>query len=72
MMPKLNGLAVVRQLRAQGFAGPIMPLTARGEKDDRVEGFDAGADDHLPKPFTSCSAASGRCYAAPAAIHQQS
>lgn len=51
MMPKLNGLAVVRQLRAQGFAGPIMPLTARGEKDDRVEGFDAGADDYLPKPF---------------------
>ena len=32
MMPKLNGLAVVRQLRAQGFAGPIMLLTARGEK----------------------------------------
>lgn len=51
MMPKLNGLAVVRQLRAQGFAGPIMLLTARGEKDDRVEGFDAGADDSLPKPF---------------------
>ena len=51
MMPKLNGLAVVRQLRAQGFAGPIMLLTARGEKDDRVEGFDAGADDYLPKPF---------------------
>ena len=51
MMPKLNGLAVVRQLRAQGFAGPIMLLTARGEKDNRVEGFDAGADDSLPKPF---------------------
>ena len=53
MMPKLNGLAVVRQLRAQGFAGPIMLLTARGEKDDRVEGFDAGADDYLPKPFAA-------------------
>lgn len=51
MMPKLNGLTVVRQLRAQGFAGPIMLLTARGEKDNRVEGFDAGADDYLPKPF---------------------
>ena len=40
-----------RDQRAQGFAAPIMLLTARGEKDDRVEGFDAGADDHLPKPF---------------------
>ena len=60
MMPKLNGLAVVQQLRAQGFAGPIMLLTARGEKDDRVEGFDAGADDYLPQALRAGRAAQPR------------
>ena len=51
MMPKLDGIQVLRSLRQQGRAVPIMLLTAKGEKDDRVLGFDAGADDYLPKPF---------------------
>lgn len=51
MMPKLNGVEVLRRLRAEGFFAPVMMLTAKAEKDDRVEGFDAGADDYLPKPF---------------------
>ena len=51
MMPKRNGIEVLRQLRAEGLKTPIMMLTAKGEKDDRITGFDAGADDYLPKPF---------------------
>ena len=51
MMPKLNGVEVLRRLRAEGFSAPVMMLTAKAEKDDRVEGFDAWADDYLPKPF---------------------
>ncbi len=51
MMPKRNGIEVLRQLRADGVQTPIMMLTAKGEKDDRITGFDAGADDYLPKPF---------------------
>ena len=44
-------LAVLTRLRAAGVDTPVMLLTARGEKDDRVTGFNAGADDYLPKPF---------------------
>ena len=51
MMPKLNGVEVLRRLRAEGFSAPVMMLTAKAEKDDREEGFDAGADDYLPKPY---------------------
>ena len=51
MMPGLNGLEVLRRLREEGVKTPVMVLTARGEKDDRITGFDAGADDYLPKPF---------------------
>ncbi len=51
MMPKMNGIEVLRRLRAEGFQPPVMMLTAKAQKDDRVEGFDAGADDYLPKPF---------------------
>ena len=51
MMPKLNGIEVLRRLREEGVSTPIMMLTAKAQKDDRVEGFDAGADDYLPKPF---------------------
>jgi DNA-binding response OmpR family regulator len=51
MMPKMDGLEVLRRLREQGNATPVMMLTARGEKNDRIVGFDAGADDYLPKPF---------------------
>ncbi len=51
MMPKLDGISVVRKLRAEKNATPILLLTARAEIEDRVEGLDAGANDYLPKPF---------------------
>lgn len=51
MLPKLDGLSLVRALRAQGHATPVIMLSARGEVEQRVEGLDAGADDYLPKPF---------------------
>ena len=51
MMPKLDGIEVLRRLRSEGVQTPVMMLTAKGEKDDRVTGFNAGADDYLPKPF---------------------
>ena len=51
MMPKMNGIQVLERLRAEGCKTPIMMLTAKGRKDDRITGFNAGADDYLPKPF---------------------
>lgn len=51
MMPKLNGIQVLERLRAEGVKTPIMMLTAKGQKDDRITGFNTGADDYLPKPF---------------------
>ena len=51
MMPKLNGVEVLERLRAEGVRTPVMMLTAKAEKDDRITGFNAGADDYLPKPF---------------------
>ena len=50
-LPKLDGLSVVRELRAAHITTPILVLTARGSWSERVEGIDAGADDYLPKPF---------------------
>jgi heavy metal response regulator len=51
MLPGRDGLSVLRQLREQRNATPILLLSARGEVNERVEGLDAGADDYLPKPF---------------------
>ncbi len=51
MMPEMDGLEVLRRLRAGGTTTPVMLLTAKGEVEDRVSGLDAGADDYLPKPF---------------------
>jgi two-component system, OmpR family, response regulator MprA len=50
-MPGLDGLAVARRLRAKRLSLPILFLTARDSVSDRVDGFDAGADDYLVKPF---------------------
>ncbi len=50
-LPKLDGVSVVKSLRAQGFTFPILILTARGSWQDKVSGLDAGADDYLTKPF---------------------
>ena len=51
MMPKLDGLSVLRQLRREGNPVPVLLLTAKSEIDDRVAGLDSGADDYLTKPF---------------------
>jgi DNA-binding response OmpR family regulator len=51
MLPDLDGLQVVRRLRAAGMSVPVLMLTARSQVEDRVEGLDAGADDYLTKPF---------------------
>jgi DNA-binding response OmpR family regulator len=51
MLPKLNGLDLLRELRRQGNKTPTLMLTARDTIDNRVEGLDAGADDYLVKPF---------------------
>ncbi len=51
MMPKMDGVQVLKKLREEGVKTPVMMLTAKGEKDDRILGFDSGADDYLPKPF---------------------
>ena len=51
MMPKLDGLQVLRRLREQGCRTPVLLLTAKAEVEDRIAGLDMGADDYLPKPF---------------------
>ena len=51
MLPKCNGLEVVRTLRGEGKAVPILILTAKGDVKNKVAGLDAGADDYLTKPF---------------------
>jgi len=51
MLPKMDGLRVLKELRAAGVRTPVLMLTARGEIRDRVAGLDSGADDYLPKPF---------------------
>ncbi len=51
MMPGMDGLEVLRRLRASSVKTPILFLTAKGDVEDRVDGLDAGADDYLPKPF---------------------
>ena len=51
MMPKKNGIEVLKELRAAGVATPVLLLTAKSEIEDKVAGLDAGADDYLTKPF---------------------
>lgn len=51
MLPGMNGFALASTLRARGQFVPILMLTARGEPQDVLRGFEAGADDYLPKPF---------------------
>ncbi len=51
MLPGLDGLAFVSELRREGVHSPVLMLTARGELNERVRGLEAGADDYLPKPF---------------------
>lgn len=51
MMPGMDGIRVIHTLRSRGITTPILMLTAKTQVEDRITGYDAGADDYLPKPF---------------------
>ncbi len=51
MMPKMDGVEVLSQLRREGCRTPVLLLTAKSDVEDKIRGLDAGADDYLPKPF---------------------
>jgi two-component system OmpR family response regulator len=51
MLPKLDGLSLIQQLRSKGVRMPILILSAKASVDDRVKGLQAGGDDYLTKPF---------------------
>ena len=51
MLPKLDGISVLRQVRSEGIQTPVLMLTARATVPDKVTGLNAGADDYLTKPF---------------------
>jgi DNA-binding response OmpR family regulator len=51
MLPGIDGFTVAARMRAKGWFTPILMLTARGRAEDVLRGFEAGADDYLPKPF---------------------
>lgn len=51
MLPKLDGLSLIRSLREQAVTTPVLILSALGQVDDRVKGLRAGGDDYLPKPY---------------------
>lgn len=51
MMPRMDGIEVLRELRKKGCRTPILLLTAKSQVEDKIEGLDAGADDYLAKPF---------------------
>ena len=52
MMPGMSGFDMVRQIRTSGIATPVIFLTARDAEEDKLEGFEAGADDYISKPFS--------------------
>ncbi len=51
MLPKMNGLDVLKEIRKNNISTPVMLLTAKSEIDDKIKGLDCGADDYLTKPF---------------------
>jgi len=51
MLPRVNGIRVAEKLRDNGISTPILMLTARDQLEDKIEGFNAGADDYVVKPF---------------------
>lgn len=53
MMPKVDGITVLKEIRKKGNLIPVLLLTAKSEVDDKVSGLDAGANDYLTKPFNS-------------------
>ena len=52
MMPKRDGISVLREMRANGSAIPVLILSAKAEIDEKVQGLDSGANDYLTKPFS--------------------
>lgn len=52
MLPGMDGIEVCKRLKESGCKTPIIMLTARGTEDDKIEGFEAGADDYITKPFS--------------------
>lgn len=52
MLPKLDGLALVQNLRREGIKTPVIFLSAKGSVEDRIKGLQAGADDYVAKPFS--------------------
>ncbi len=53
MLPKMDGISILKNIRVEGLSTPVILLTARGEITDKVIGLDSGADDYLAKPFAS-------------------
>ena len=51
MLPKKNGLEILKEIRKQGMSVPVIMLTAKSELNDKITGLDTGADDYLTKPF---------------------
>ncbi len=51
MLPKLDGLTLIKKMRGSGVNTPVIILSAKGSTEDRVRGLQAGSDDYLPKPF---------------------
>ena len=51
MLPRRNGLALIKELRAEKVNTPVLILSAKGSVDDRVKGLETGGDDYLTKPF---------------------
>jgi two-component system, OmpR family, response regulator ArlR len=53
MLPKMDGISIVKEIRKHEISTPVILLTAKGEISDKVVGLDSGADDYLPKPFAT-------------------
>ena len=52
ILPKLNGIEILKMIRKRKISTPVILLTAKGSVEDRILGLDSGADDYLPKPFS--------------------
>lgn len=53
MLPGMDGISILKELRSEGVATPVIMLTAKGEIDDKIAGLDFGADDYVAKPFST-------------------
>lgn len=53
MLPKIDGITILKEIRKHGISVPVVLLTAKGETEDTVNGLDSGADDYIAKPFKS-------------------